>query len=117
MKESTITTKYIAKPRLKELLSERDDIETYQQFADMVGVKKSTISRFDKQGRYDINTLISIIKVLDCTVDELFDIEFNEDYVMRETEKAANMAVNQENLEHFCKNNFPTKTLIYLKRK
>ena len=70
------TTKYIAKPRLRAVLKEKG-ITSQKEFAAMVGVKEPTISRFDSQTRYDINTLVSISKVLEVPLEELFIIETN----------------------------------------
>ncbi|GEM_PF-6999410 len=77
-------TKYIAKPQLKKILSQqkyKDKYPTQKDFALAVGVKEPTISRFDNQTRYDINTLISVSKELDMPVEELFTIEENPNYV------------------------------------
>lgn len=77
-------TRYIAKPKLKVLLSEFESKMKYpnqKDFALAAGVKEPTISRFDSQSRYDINTLVSISKVLDVSIEDLFDIEENPNYV------------------------------------
>ncbi|WP_303984655.1 helix-turn-helix domain-containing protein [Niallia circulans] len=72
-------TRFVAKGRLKELL-EQSEYPNQKEFAKAVGVGEPTISRFDSQTRYDINTLVSISRVLGVTVDELFIIEENENY-------------------------------------
>jgi DNA-binding Xre family transcriptional regulator len=69
--------KYTATPRLKEVMKEKG-ISSQKELAELVGVKEPTISRFDSQKRYDIDTLVSICKVLDVTIDELFIIEKRE---------------------------------------
>ena len=77
-------TRYIAKPKLKKLLSEFESKMKYPSQKDIAlaaGVKEPTISRFDSQSRYDINTLVSISKVLEVKIEDLFDIEKNPNYV------------------------------------
>jgi len=103
MKQNTVTTRYIATPRLKEIISERDDIQSMDQLADWVGVKRPTISRFDSQGRYDINTLVSVMKVLDVNIDELFDIKINEVYVNNKTDKMIEKYTSQNDIERLAK--------------
>jgi DNA-binding XRE family transcriptional regulator len=73
--------KFTARPRLRELLSS-SGFKNQKEFANAVGVKEPTISRFDSQTRYDINTLASISRVLGVTIDDLFIIEENEPYVI-----------------------------------
>jgi len=72
--------KFIAKPRLRELLRENGKFKSQKEFAVAVGVKEPTISRFDSQTRYDINTLASISRVLGVSIDDLFVIEENKDF-------------------------------------
>lgn len=66
--------KYKATPRLREVLKEKG-ITSQKEFAALVGVKEPTISRFDSQKRYDIDTLVSVLKELDVDINELFIIE------------------------------------------
>lgn len=77
-------TRYIAKPKLKSILAEFGSKMKYpsqKDFALAVGVKEPTISRFDHQSRYDINTLVSMSKVLEIPIEDLFDIEENPNYI------------------------------------
>jgi transcriptional regulator with XRE-family HTH domain len=78
--------RFIAKPQLKKLLS-KSDYKNQKEFADKVGVGEPTISRFDVQTRYDINTLASISRELGIKIDDLFIIEENPDY--RGTQRTA----------------------------
>lgn len=81
-------TRYIAKPKLKKLLKSKKYKDKYRNQKDLaiaVGVKDPTISRFDNQARYDINTLVSISKELEISIEELFDIEENPNYIKVET--------------------------------
>lgn len=71
--------RFIAKPKLKELIA-LSPFNNQKEFAEAVGVKEPTISRFDSQTRYDINTLASISKVLGVSIDDLFVIEENPEY-------------------------------------
>ncbi len=66
--------KYIVKPRLRELLA-KSNFTSQKEFAEAVGVKEPTISRFDSQSRYDIVTLVSISRTLGVTIDDLFYVE------------------------------------------
>ncbi|MEM5009239.1 helix-turn-helix transcriptional regulator [Niallia taxi] len=68
--------KYIVKPKLRELLKE-SKFANQKEFASVVGVKEPTISRFDSQSRYDIQTLVLISRALNVTIDDLFIIEEN----------------------------------------
>lgn len=70
--------KYTAKPRMQEIRKAKG-IETNKELAQKVGVTEPTISRFDKQQRYDIDVLISVSKVLGVSVEELFTIEENKE--------------------------------------
>ncbi|MDT0160266.1 helix-turn-helix transcriptional regulator [Bacillus sp. AG4(2022)] len=77
-------TRYIAKPKLKELLKSKkikEKIGSQKELARLVGVKEPTISRFDNQTRYDINTLVSISKELGVSIEDLFTIEENPNYI------------------------------------
>ncbi|MCP1159450.1 helix-turn-helix domain-containing protein [Bacillus infantis] len=79
-----IHTRYIAKPKLKELLKDKkikEKVGSQKELARLVGVKEPTISRFDNQTRYDINTLVSISKELGVSIEELFHIEENPNYL------------------------------------
>jgi transcriptional regulator with XRE-family HTH domain len=63
--------KFIVKPRLRELLS-KSKFKNQKEFAEIVGVKEPTISRFDSQTRYDIVTLVAISRALGVSIDDLF---------------------------------------------
>jgi DNA-binding XRE family transcriptional regulator len=66
--------KYIVKPRLKELL-DKSKFKNQKEFAEAVGVKEPTISRFDTQTRYDIVTLVAVSRALGVSIEDLFYIE------------------------------------------
>lgn len=66
--------RYIVKPRLKELLA-KSKFKNQKEFAEAVGVKEPTISRFDSQTRYDIVTLIAVSRALGVSIEDLFHIE------------------------------------------
>lgn len=66
--------RYIVIPRLRELLS-KSKFKNQKEFAEAVGVKEPTISRFDSQTRYDISTLVAISRTLGVTIDDLFYVE------------------------------------------
>lgn len=71
--------RYIATPKnLREMLN-KAGIATQKEFAEMVGVKEATISRFDSQTRYDIDVLVSVSKALGVTIEDLFEIRKNEE--------------------------------------
>lgn len=80
MEQRKSGTKYVATPKSLRTVLKDKDINRMKDVADMVGVKEATISRFDKQTRYDTNTLVSIMKVFDLTIDDLFTIKENEDF-------------------------------------
>lgn len=90
---SEIHTRYIAKPKLKKLLKDKkykDKYKNQKELALAVGVKDPTISRFDTQTRYDINTLVSISRELGVSIEDLFDIEENPNYIQVEIPKFNN---------------------------
>lgn len=106
-------TKYIAKPKLKAILSQEKYKYKYQnqkEFALAVGVKEPTISRFDNQSRYDINTLISISKELELSVEDLFDIEKNPNYVRVEFPKYDK--IDMESVTHFMQYLIETNKIV-----
>ncbi|MGM0807493.1 MAG: helix-turn-helix domain-containing protein [Bacillota bacterium] len=69
---------YEAKPRLREVMKQKG-FTSQKEFASLVGVKEPTISRFDSQTRYDINTLVSVAKILEVSIEELFTISMSND--------------------------------------
>lgn len=67
--------RYHATPKKLKTLLDAAGIKTQKEFAELVGVKEPTISRFDSQTRYDIDVLVSVSKALGMTIEELFIIE------------------------------------------
>ena len=62
----------IVKPRLYSILKERGITQT--ELAKMAGVPQGTISRFDRNLRYEATNLFAIAKALDLKVEDLFEI-------------------------------------------
>lgn len=60
------------KPRLYSILKERNLTQT--ELAKMSGVPQGTISRFDRNFRYEANNLFSIAKALNLKIEDLFEI-------------------------------------------
>ncbi|MHB0800695.1 helix-turn-helix transcriptional regulator [Bacillus thuringiensis] len=60
-------------PRLSEILTERNLRQ--KDLAEMAGTTEATISRFSRQSRYEIETLIRISRALNLQIEELFTIE------------------------------------------
>ncbi|HYK74329.1 MAG TPA: hypothetical protein VEV44_14630, partial [Pseudoneobacillus sp.] len=58
-----------------------------------------TISRFDNQSRYDINTLASISRTLGVTIDELFTIEENNLFRGTQRSTKSNKSLRKEDVE------------------
>lgn len=71
MKE--IKHKYEVKPKLKKILIEKG-FSSQKEFAKMADLPEPTVSRFDSQSRYDINTLATISRTLGVKIDDLFEI-------------------------------------------
>lgn len=65
--------KYTATPKMTVLRKEQG--LTGEDLAELSGVTQATISRFDRQIRYDINVLISLSRALGVTIEELFTVE------------------------------------------
>jgi len=64
---------YIVKSRLSDILKERDLKQ--KDLAKMADTTEATISRFNRQSRYDIETLVAVSRALNLTIEELFYIE------------------------------------------
>jgi DNA-binding Xre family transcriptional regulator len=60
-------------PRLSEILAERNLRQ--KDLAEMASTTEATISRFSRQSRYEIETLIRVSRALDMKVEDLFNIE------------------------------------------
>lgn len=60
-------------PRLSEILTERELRQ--KDLAEMAGTTEATISRFSRQSRYEIETLVRISRALDLQIEDLFTIE------------------------------------------
>lgn len=60
-------------PRLSEILAERNLRQ--KDLAEMVGTTEATISRFSRQSRYEIETLIRISNALELKIEDLFVVE------------------------------------------
>lgn len=70
----TITMKVT--PRLSAILEERELRQ--KDLAAMAGTTEATISRFNRQSRYEIETLIRVSRALDLKIEDLFTIEETE---------------------------------------
>ncbi|MCY9026525.1 transcriptional regulator [Priestia megaterium] len=64
---------YDVKPRLGEILKERELRQ--KDLAKMSNLTEATISRFERQSRYEISTLVAISKALDLSIEDLFVIK------------------------------------------
>lgn len=60
--------------RLVELMKERG--LNQKELAEKAGVTAATISRFKKQDRFDIATLIAVSRALDVAIEDLFMIKY-----------------------------------------
>lgn len=60
-------------PRLSEILEERNLRQ--KDLAVMAGTTEATISRFSRQSRYEIETLIRISNALELKIEDLFVVE------------------------------------------
>ncbi|MFD2681189.1 helix-turn-helix domain-containing protein [Bacillus seohaeanensis] len=67
---------YKVKPRLGEILKERDIRQT--KLAEMAKIPQSAISRFDKNAQHKDEHLIAISRALGITIEELFHVEVKE---------------------------------------
>ncbi|MEI7027172.1 helix-turn-helix domain-containing protein [Paenibacillus sp. y28] len=63
----------IVKPRLGEILKERDMTQT--ALAEKAGIPQAAISRFDKSGQHKDEHLFLIARALGLGVEELFEVE------------------------------------------
>ncbi|GGE62060.1 helix-turn-helix domain-containing protein [Priestia taiwanensis] len=63
-------------PRLSAILEERELRQ--KDLAAMAGTTEATISRFNRQSRYEIETLIRVSRALDLKIEDLFTIEETE---------------------------------------
>ncbi|MGM7724384.1 helix-turn-helix domain-containing protein [Metabacillus sp. Hm71] len=64
---------YKVTPKITEILSERNISQ--KQLAEMTGLTEATISRFKKQDRFDIATLVAVSRALNLSIEDLFHIE------------------------------------------
>lgn len=64
---------YKVTTKLPDILKERGISQ--KELAEMTGLTAATISRFKKQDRFDIATLVAVSNALDMTIEELFYIE------------------------------------------
>lgn len=64
---------YKVTTKLPDILKERGISQ--KELADKAGLTPATISRFKKQDRFDIATLVAVSSALDMTIEELFYIE------------------------------------------
>jgi DNA-binding Xre family transcriptional regulator len=65
------------KPKLRELIAERHkkDPEFNQtKLAEMVHLPQATISRFDRNERFDITNVFAIARALNVNVEDLFEV-------------------------------------------
>lgn len=65
------------KPRLIKLINERKKIDpsfNQRKLASISGLTEGTISRFDRQSRYDISNLFTIADALGVKIEDLFEI-------------------------------------------
>ncbi|NSL51719.1 helix-turn-helix domain-containing protein [Calidifontibacillus erzurumensis] len=67
--------RYKVTPRLNKILEERGWKQ--KDLAAKAGTTEATISRFDRQNRYDIETLVIISRALGLSIEDLFIIEEN----------------------------------------
>ncbi|MGG3694309.1 helix-turn-helix domain-containing protein [Heyndrickxia ginsengihumi] len=68
---------YSVKPRLLEILKERDMTQT--ELSNLSNVPQSAISRFDKNKQHMDQHLVAISKALDLNIEDLFYIEETEE--------------------------------------
>jgi transcriptional regulator with XRE-family HTH domain len=68
------------KPILRKIITEKrqtDPTFNQKQLAAITGLSEPAISRFDRQTRYDINTIFIIARALNLNVEDLFEVEDN----------------------------------------
>lgn len=63
---------YKVTARITEILEERG--LSQKELAVMTGLTEATISRFKKQDRFDIATLVAVSKALEVSIEDLFYI-------------------------------------------
>jgi transcriptional regulator with XRE-family HTH domain len=67
----------IVKPRLSEIIDERkknDPSFNQRKVALLSGLTEGTISRFDRQSRYEITNLFKIADALNVKIEDLFQV-------------------------------------------
>jgi transcriptional regulator with XRE-family HTH domain len=65
-------------PRLKEIIQEKrqtDPSFNQRKLASISGLTEGTISRFDRQSRYEIANLFKVASALDVKIEDLFRVE------------------------------------------
>ncbi|MCG7317666.1 helix-turn-helix domain-containing protein [Brevibacillus laterosporus] len=63
-------------PKLNQLLKQREITQT--QFSKLTGIPQGTISRFDKNSRFEISHLYTISNALEVKIEDLFEISNEE---------------------------------------
>ncbi|WP_214483091.1 helix-turn-helix transcriptional regulator [Bacillus sp. SM2101] len=58
--------------KLSKILRERN--MTQRELANLSGVTQATISRFDRNSRFEAKHLFAISRALDTTIEELFEV-------------------------------------------
>lgn len=63
--------KYTVRPRLNEILKERN--MTQKEIADKAHVPQAFISRFDRSENHNDSNIYSVAKALNLSIDDLFE--------------------------------------------
>lgn len=64
---------YKVTPRLGQILKQKGMTQT--QLSELTGIPQGTISKFDRNRQHQDVHIVTILKILDLTIDELFEIE------------------------------------------
>lgn len=72
-----MTKKVIVKPKLNKILKEKGWTQT--KLAQVTGIPQGTISRFDRTGLKNEQTLFTIAYALGVKVEDLYEIEIIEE--------------------------------------
>ncbi|MBG9776159.1 helix-turn-helix domain-containing protein [Brevibacillus laterosporus] len=67
----------IITPKLNQILKQRK--MTQSELSILTGIPQGTISRFDKNSRFEISHLYAISKALGIRIEDLFEISKNEE--------------------------------------
>lgn len=67
-----MTNKITITPKLNQILKDRQ--MTQNELSELTGIPQGTISRFDKNSRFEISYLFTISKALGIGIEDLFEM-------------------------------------------